>query len=253
VLELKQVSKNFGNFVVHLFRREISGFIIILGRRGTGKTDLSLLIAEILVGKGLFEQVATNIKIYDSPFPIKSIMNLEDLKYWCKNTEGRKLFIFDEIGKGMTRRRPMSSLNVKLIHQFNTLRKYKLSIVATTINEKYVDSAILGEDTLDGFFFKPNYRNPKVALYQDNLEDLDLDLYDIPKTTVKFDTWDSAPFAEHSPNTKAHFNDKDLEILWRWSNGHTIKALGLHRMKINRLCRKYIRESLDAKFHVSQD
>ena len=253
MLKLKQVSKDFSDFIVHIFRRQISGFVIILGRRGTGKTDFSLLIAEILVSMGLIEQVATNIKIYDSPFPIKEITNLEDLEYWCKNTVGRKLYLFDEIGKGMTRRRPMSSLNVKLIHHFQKLRKYKLSVVATTIQDKYVDSAVLGEDTLDGYFVKPNYRNPKVALYQDNLEDLDLDIYDIPKTTVKFDTWDSAPFGEHSPNTRAHFKDKDLEILWRWSNGHTIKDLGLHRMKINRLCRKYIRDSLDAKFHVSQD
>lgn len=113
--------------------------------------------------------------------------------------------------------------------------------------------AILGQDTLDGFFFKPDYKNPKLALYQDYLEDLDQEIYDLPKTSVKFDTWDSAPFTEHSPNSRPQFKDKDLEMLWKWSNGHTIKDLGVHGMKLNRILRKYVRESLDTKFHVSQD
>jgi len=147
----------------------------------------------------------------------------------------------------------MASLNVNLIHQFNILRKYKLSIVATTINEQYVDNAILGQDILDGYFFKPNFRNPKVALYQDNLENLDLSIYDLPKTTVEFDTWDSAPFTEHSPNSRPQFKDKDLEILWKWSHGHTIKALGVHAMKLNRITRKFVREVMERDSHVSQD
>jgi len=253
MLELKHVSKDFSDFIVHLFRRQISAFIIILGRRGTGKTDLGLLIAEILVSKGILVDVATNTKIYDSFFPIKKITNLEDLKYWAKNTVGVKLFLFDEIGKSMTRRRPMSSLNVELIHQFNILRKYKLSIVATTINEKYVDNAVLGDDILDGYFFKPNFRNPKIALYQDYLENLDFGIDDLPRTTVKFDSWDSAPFTEHSPNRTPQFKDKDREILWKWSHGHTIKALGVHAMKLNRITRKYVREVMERDSHVSQD
>ena len=253
MLELKQVTRDFSDFIVHLFVRQISGFIIILGRRGTGKTDLSLLIAEILVSRGKVDHVATNIKIYEAPFPILEIDNLDDLKKWAKETGGHKLFLFDEIGKGMTRRRPMSSLNVALIHQFHILRKYKLSIVATTINDEYVDNAILGQDILDGYFLKPNFRNPKVALYQDYLEMIELDVYDLPKTTVKFDTWDSAPFREHSKNLTPQFKDKDLELLWKWSQGHMYKDLEVHPMKINRLCRKFIKESLESKVHSSQD
>lgn len=78
-------------------------------------------------------------------------------------------------------------------------------------------------------------------------------LYDLPKTNVKFDTWDSAPFKEHSKNSTPQFKDKDLEILWKWSQGHTYKDLEVHPMKINRLCRKYIKESLESKVHSSQD
>jgi len=253
MLELKQVTKDFSDFIVHLFVRQISAFLIILGRRGTGKTDLSLLIAEIVVFMGKVDHIASNIEIFESPFPILLIDNLDDLKKWAKETGGHKLFLFDEIGKAMTRRRPMSSLNVKLIHEFHILRKYKLSIVATTINETYTDNAILGEDILDGYFVKPNFRNPKVALYQDYLEDIDFDLYDLPRTTVKFNTWGSAPFREHSKNLTPQFKDKDLEILWKWSQGHTYKDLEVHRMKISRLARKFIRETLEKSCHTSQD
>ena len=253
MLELKQVTKDFSDFIVHLFVRQISGFIIILGRRGTGKTDLSLLIAEILVSRGKVDHVATNIKIYEAPFPIKEIDNLDDLKKWAKDTGGHKLFLFDEIGKGMTRRRPMSSLNVSLIHAFHILRKYKLSIVATTINEQYVDNAILGQDILDGFFLKPNFRNPKVALYQDNLENIELSIYDMPRTTVEFDTWDSAPFEEYAEAQKPKFKDKDLEIIWEWAQGKTYRELELHPMKVHRILRKYVREKIEHDFHISQD
>ena len=93
----------------------------------------------------------------------------------------------------------------------------------------------------------------KIALYQDHLENLDLHISDLPSTTVKFDTRDSAPFTEHSDNRRPQFKEKHLEILWKWSHGHTYKSLGLHPMEINRILRKYVRDSLEHKVHSSQD
>ena len=235
----------------YLFTRATSAFIIIFGRRETGKTDMALLIAEILYDSG-FKNFATNIKIYESPFPFTHVDNLDDLQFWAKNTPGKKVFIFDEFGKAMRRRSPMSSLNIKLIDHFQVLRKYKLSTIAITVNQKYVDNVALGSDVLDGFFEKPNYGNQKVASYVDCLHDFTKTITDIPGTSIKFDTWDVAPFKEHGKKLKPRFKDKDLAILWDWSHGLSYKTLGLHPMKVNRLTRKYIKESLERDVHTSQ-
>jgi hypothetical protein len=249
---LKQLSEIFIKFIGHLFIRQTSSFFMIFGRRESGKTDFALLIAEILHAKGIIKHFATNIKIYSSKFEIKRITDLEDLKEWCKTNKGKKLFIFDEVGKSVSRRKPMSSLNVKMINQLQILRKYKLSIIGITVNEKYADSAVLGSDVLDGYFEKPNFKNPKVGLFTDFLEDAEKSLTDIPPTSIEFDTWDVAPFTEFGKDRKPKFKEKELQILWEWSHGKGYKDLGLHPMQVNRLTRKFIRKTLESKVHGSQ-
>ena len=242
---LVQLKPAFTSFIKHLFTRGTSAFLIILGRRETGKTDFALLIAEILYNAGIIKNVATNIKIHNSPFPITHIDNLDDLRLWSRDTRGRKLFLFDEYGKVMRRRTPMSRLNIKLIDDLQVLRKFKLSTVAITVNEKYIDNAVLGTDILDGYFFKPNYKNPKLALYFDHLENYTQTLTGIPRTSIAFDTWDVAAFKEHGLVTKPKFKDEELNILWDWSHGMTVKNLGIHCQEINRLTRKFIKETLE--------
>ena len=209
-----------------------------------------MLIAEILNKFKIVSNFAGNIKVYSSPFNFQRITNLDDLRFWCENTKGRKLFILDEAGKSLRRRTPMSSLNIKLLDQLQILRKFKLSLILIAPHEKYLDSATLGSDVLDARITK-NDLNPKVALYVDTFHNIPIEFYDIPRTSIKFDTWDIAPFTEHGPKQKPKFKDRDLEILWDWSHGASYKKLGLHPMQINRLCRKFIRETLEERVHSS--
>lgn len=246
------VSKPFTNFIKHLFIRQVSSFLIIFGRRGSGKTDISLLIAEILDYLGLINHIATNIKIYESQFSIEHITSLQDLRLWCKQTKGKKLFIFDEVGKAIRRRTPMASLNVKLIDELQILRKYKLSIIMITPNEKYVDRTTLGSDVLDGYFIKPRFDNPKVALYYDLLESFDKKLFGIPRTSIKFDTWDSAPFTQFSTKTP-RFKDKDMQMAWRWLHGSKIEDLGIQAVQLHRIQRKILKEYFELKDYTLQD
>ena len=239
-----RLRKNFLAFIKHLFIRQISNFVIILGRRGSGKTDFALLVAETLYQLGIIKHVGTNIKIYESRFPIAEVTNLLDLRHWAINEKGQKLFIFDEVGKAFRRRTPMSSLNIHIIDQFQILRKYKLSIIAITVNEKFIDSGVLGSDMLDGYFEKVNFKNPKIGIYHDNLENFYKELYDIPRTTVKFDTWDSAPFQEF-PKESVRFKEEDKQALWKWCNGATADSIGLKRTQIRRIAHKYIKANLE--------
>lgn len=250
--ELAQIPNPYSRFIIYIHQRQPSNIMLIIGRRGTGKTSKMLSAMEILNQYDIIKHFATNTCVLESNFHIEPITNLEDLKFWAKNTNGKKLFGFDEVGGALARRTPMCSLNVKLLKEFQRIRKYRLSTIATTISEQYVDNALLGEQILDGVMKCPKWNNPKIALYDDFLETFSRDFYGIPDTSIKFDTWDSAPFEEHSPKAKPPFKDQELSILWDWSHGMTTKDLGLHKMQINRLTRKFIREVLERDNHKSQ-
>lgn len=242
----------FEQVILRLFKR-LSVCILVLGRRGSGKTDIALYIAEILNKFGILENFGTNIKIHSSDFPIDYITNLEDLESWCKNRVGRKLFIIDEAGKTLRRRTPMSALNIALLDNLQILRKYKLSIILITPAFKYIDSATLGSDILDVIIEKPNSQNPKIALYDDVLSlSEELRFTNLPRTSVAFDTWDVAPFQKQSPKKSPMFKDEQIQKLYEWSQGISHKELGLHPMEINRLARKFVKETLEASAHGSQ-
>lgn len=238
--------------VKHLFNRQVSTFIIIFGRRGSGKTDMSFLIAEILYFLGIIKYIATNVEFEGASIPIVNITNLDDLKSWCIAHPGKKLFLFDELGRTISRRSPMSSLNVALINEFQILRKYKLSIVACTVNEKYTDNAILGQDVLDGVWTKPNWKNPKIALYDDLLENIHSTYSNIPKTSIKFNTWSSAPFTKHGKSRMPAFKDKDLEILWKWANGAKQSELVSQPNVFHRIARKFLKDALEKADYTLQ-
>ena len=246
------LNPKFLNLIKYLWRRGVSKdsvFVIIFGRRGTGKTDFSLLLCEILHDLGIVQHFATNIKIYDSPFKIERVDNLEDLTLWAETLSGRKMFILDEAGRSVARRTPMSKMNVEIIKKLQIIRKYKLSLQFVTPNEKYVDSAALGSDVLDGVFLKPNFRNQKILLYVDKLEGFNLSIYGIPPTSIKFDTWDSADFTLKRIIVNPLFSDKDHALLWRWANGETLKEIDVHPEAFRRINRKFLREHL--KNHIT--
>ena len=241
--ELIQIFKN-------AFARTTSCFGMIMGRRESGKTDMAFLISEIVYQSGLIKNIATNVRIFDSPFPILRITNLQDLRYWCRKTRGRKLYIFDEMGKSLRRRTPMASLNIKILDDIQILRKYKLSLIGIAPADVYVDSAIFGTDLLDWIIIK-HRENRQVALYKDLMEDNELIITDIPPTIIKFDTWDVAPFTEQPKLTIQNFENEDLKILWECAHGKSFKQLGMHPMKINRLTRRFIKFVLENMVHSS--
>lgn len=246
---MTQLVSNPEQIVSNLFSRSTSTFVVIQGRRESGKTHLAFLLAEILLKHGIFKHFATNVKVYDSPITWQHIANLDDLRLWCETNTGRKLYVFDEFGKAFRRRTPMAKINVDLMDDLQILRKYKLSIIAIFPNEKYVDSTTFGTDVLDATFTKPDNPNPKisqkVALYYDVLRRFSKTFLNIPNTQTKFDTWDTAKFKRHGEKQKPAFKDADLSLLWDWSHGATSNTLGVARAQIARVTRKFIKEVLE--------
>lgn len=254
----QDITLEFLGHIKRLFLSQDSIFILIFGRRGTGKTDLALLLAELTYYQGIVKHIATNTRILDSNFPIDKIDNLQDLDYWGQKRKGRKLFVFDEIADAMSRRRPMASLSVELIKKFNKLRKHKLSVVATTISKEVLDKAAMSRDLLDATYrkvWKPK-TNPqiyKIAYYDNFLNGESITFGDLPPTSVDFDSWDGSEFSEKPTQTKRAFKDKDMEIVSRWANGETYKDLGVHPQQLTRAKKKIIRILIDNYFHASRN
>jgi hypothetical protein len=250
---VQQLQANqFEKLIIHLFKRGTSAFIMILGRRETGKTDLSLLIAEIVYHFGIIKNIATNIKIYESEIPIDRVTNLQDLDLWARDHQGKKLYILDEIGKSVRRRTPMARLNISVIDRLQVLRKHKLSIIGIAPDQKYVDSSTLGSDMLDATFIKYNFENPKIALFVDYLENQETEIRNLPRTGIHFDTWDSAPFTERNLEQVPKFKDENLQLLWKYSHGTLEKDLPINRRDLAKLKRKFIKETLERQcFNVT--
>ena len=41
--------------------------------------------------------------------------------------------------------------------------------------------------------------------------------------------------------------EEELELIWKWSNGSTAQELGVHRMQLNRVVRKYCKVTLQKR------
>ena len=254
----QDLTYEFIGHIKRIFRSQDSIFILIIGRRGTGKTDLALLISEIAYGQNIIKHVSTNTKILRSNFPIDKIDNLQDLDYWGQKKKGRKIFIFDEIADAMSRRRPMAALTVELIKKFNKLRKHKLSIIATTISKDVLDKAAMARDLLDATYrkeWKPlgNKQIYKIAYYDNFLNGESITFGDLPPTSVHFDSWDGSEFSEKPKESKIEFKDKDMELVYRWAKGETYTELGVHPQQLTRAKKKIIPILIDNYLHASHN
>lgn len=248
--EQKSLELDLDELIVSTFERGTT-VVFIYGRRNSGKTDFSLLIAEILYDNQVLKHIATNITITQSHFPTEYITSLEDLESWCKNNRGNKLFILDEAGKTIRRRSPMSKLNIEMLDQLQVLRHYSLNFILVAPAEKYIDNAALGSDILDITVNKFDFKTPKVALWVDHMEEQEILLRDIPRTSVGFDTLSVATFQKNSPRKMPRFKDKDMENLWLWSHGSTQKALGVHPQYFQRILKKFVKEIMEKDDHAS--
>jgi len=169
-----------------------SNVIVIIGRRNSGKTDFSLLIAEECysqaIEKGVSFRVATNISC-QCDF-IEYICDYQTLKKWIRE-RGRKLYILDEAGIAINRRRPMGKLTIAIIEIIQLIRKFKSSLIFIGQNPKVLDTAIFDPAILDAIVKKLSWKN---AIYRDLVRHRQKIITEIPGTTVRFDSRDVAPF-----------------------------------------------------------
>ncbi len=219
-----------------------------LGANQSGKTDWNLFQMERLHALGLGDGFGSNMPDLKADFEIDFIEDFETLKRRCQMLNPdperygikRYFFLGSEMGDWAPKDQPW--LNVKFIKELQQVRKYGLSFLGDAIDR--VDSRILNEKHFHGYFEKVNKARPQFAIYRDWFNRKKVKIYDIPRTSIGFNTWYSASF-HMEPQTPNDLNlplNAEHEIVWKYlDNGETWKDTGVHRQEGKRALGEVLR------------
>lgn len=190
--------KSLNDLIKMIYSRKAeSVWVHTEGRNQTGKTDWNLKQFELIRELGLGDAFATNIesvkcdwieKIYDFKTLEKRcrLLNINPRKHGLK----RVFFLISELADFIPRDQPWS--NVEFIKKLQKVRKYGLCVLSDAIDR--VDKRVLNPTHFHGKFVKVSKKNPKIAIYYDWTSGRDYPVYDIPRTSIEFDTYDSSSF-----------------------------------------------------------
>jgi len=146
---------------------------------------------------GLGDAFGSNMPL-ETDFEIHFIEDFETLKKRCQmlnpdpERHGIKRYFFhgSEMGDWAPKDQPW--LNVKFIKELQKVRKYGLNFLGDGIDR--IDSRILNEKHFHGYFEKLSKANPTIAVYTDWFNRRRTRIYNIPRTSIGFNTWYSANF-----------------------------------------------------------
>ena len=224
-------------FIKEIYNKKFqSVWTACLGPNQSGKTDFNLFQMERLHALGLGDGFGSNIPDLEAPFDIDFIEDFETLKRRCqmlnpdpaKHGIKRYFFLGSEMGDWAPKDQPW--LNVKFIKELQQVRKYGLSFLGDAIDR--VDSRILNEKHFHGYFQKVNKAKPQFAIYYDWYNRKKIKLYDIPRTSICFDTWYSAAFfmePQLKDGAVIPLNPEHKIVFKYLDNGETWRNSGIHR------------------------
>jgi len=224
-----------------------SSMVLIIGDWKTGKTDFALLIAERLLELGIVTKVASNIQTKDPR--ITFISDLPTLKAWLHADRTRKLYIFDEAGMHLHRRRSMSRKNIAFMTILPEISKAHARMICILQNPESIDKELLSPVWCKGLIIKENKYKAKFISELFPPDRKVFEFYPVPKTNIPFDPYAIAPFKLSAPKQIPEFiKDEELKILWEWSvNNKSIHQLGLHPMQMNRIVKKFVKRILESQ------
>lgn len=219
--------------------------VFIIGRYDFGKTDFSLLTAETLLKYGLIHKVGTNIKIKDNPH-FDYITNVPILKRWLSQDRSKKLFILDEAGIHVDTRNPMGKINREIRHLGFLLRKFRAKLIFVTQRARDIETTFRDTDIWLATFRKLSKK--RVLLYS-NVLDVPIVIENIPRTSIKFDTYDIALFGTDATDFEPQ--SREQEILKAWLEyGNFTKVARMfnipHTTQVVRIVREQVKNLLTA-------
>ena len=183
--------------------RHPSPIVIILGEPDTGKTDLSLRIAEDGFNEGLIDLGASNIEIYDDS-RFSKVTCLKSLELWLEfHKRANKIFILDEADRVFTNLDVITKL-YKRTRTFLAYQHRKFRLKVFLIYHRFEDLPELFKDTnyVLAYIFKISKKTAKVY---SRLFDEPIKVNNIPRTSIKFNTYAIGEFSEDNPNEVKQF------------------------------------------------
>ena len=213
------------------------------GKNQSGKTDFNLLQFEILhsLGKKYAYAFGSNMDTIECDW-IEVIKDFKTLKARCRmlnpraNTQGikRYFFLISELADFVPRDQPWKKDNIEFIKELQKVRKYGLSVISDSIDR--VDARVLNPNHFHGYFMKYNKSDPTVAKYYDWITERVYPISNIPKTTIPFDTFESASFymEPQTETTEIPLNQDHLIVKKYLDAGCSIKKTGLHSQEVKR-------------------
>jgi len=184
--------------------------VFIIGRYATGKTDFALRIAETLLQSQIVDKVGTNIKVEHNP-NFDYITNIPSLKKWLASDRLRKLFILDEAGIHVDTRNPMGRINREIRHLGFLLRKFRGKLIFVSQRAKDIEGTFRDTDIWLATFHK--FSKKRAVLFS-NISDVPLVIENIPRTNVKFDTYDIAEFGTESTDFEPETQEQAMLKEW---------------------------------------
>lgn len=247
------------DFIKRTYNRKYqSVWTCTLGPNQSGKTDWNLFQLERIHKLGLAEGFGSNMPDLKTSFDIDFIEDFETLKRRCQmlnpdpERHGIKRYFFlgSEMGDWAPKDQPW--LNVKFIKELQQVRKYGLSFLGDAIAR--VDSRILNEKHFHGYFEKVNKARPQLAVYYDWFNGRKVKLYDIPRTSIGFNTWYSASFfmePQLKDDAVVPLNPEH-EIVKKYLESGSWKKTGIDTKKGKRAIQKVLRFHLTHCLHTLQ-
>lgn len=222
-------------------RKYNSVWTCTLGRNQSGKTDFNLRQLEMLHELGLAAGIGTNMEsVKSNTLDIELIKDFKTLKNRCKmlnpnpNKKGLKRFFFliSELGDFAPKDKPWT--NVDFIKELQKVRKYGLSVVSDAIDR--VDGRVLNENHFHGYFVKHNKGDPTVAKYYDWISGEVIDIEGIPRTSIEFDTYESASFYMEPQTEESNIPlNPDHKIVKEYIDaGFSISKTNRHSQEVKR-------------------
>jgi energy-coupling factor transporter ATP-binding protein EcfA2 len=168
-----------------MYKQKMSNFIMVTGKKGSGKSYLSLRMGEILQGK--------TFGLNHVCFSVQELLELLD----SKTLNVGDVIILEEIGVAANSRDAMTNINKSLSFAAQTIRPECITLIANTISWNLIDSQVknladyrievIGHDVrqkLSEFKFtkiSPSPNSPEP--YREHL------IFDMDGAPIKYTSW----------------------------------------------------------------
>lgn len=171
-----------------------SSITFIVGRRGSGKTSLSLFLMEKGQTKGYWGDIAGNTATRNDP-RLSYICYFDRLEDWLKQP-GKKAYALDELGKHLYKMAFMSKKAQMILEVCQLIRKYDAHLFGCAPSPKLVNTLFFGTDLLDVLMYKVSKDRVRIKLLERNEI---FTMKNVPDTSIRFITKDTARFEMHDP------------------------------------------------------